>query len=235
MNLAEQAYSLIREEILSTRLMPGQQIVQKPLAEKYGLGLTPVRDALQRLAHEGLVQAIPRSGYVVSHITFSDVRELFELRTVLETAAVRLAVARASDEELRVIAEKANFSYVYSDHQDYSRFLARNQEFHCAVAALSGNRRLMETLERTLDGLTRVFHFGLDLRDSADEMRGEHIELVDTLLRRDADAAAAVTGSQISRSVQRVMEALSSSVERGRITENGQGFHNVLYGEHHHD
>ena len=235
MNLAEQAYALIREEILCTRLMPGQQIVQKPLAEKYGLGLTPVRDALQRLAHEGLVQAVARSGYVVSHITFSDVRELFELRTVLETAAVRLAVARATDEELEVIAEKANFSYVYSDHEDYSRFLARNQEFHCAIAALSGNRRLMETLERTLDGLTRVFHFGLDLRDSAEEMRGEHIELVDALVRRDADAAAAVTSSQISRSVQRVMEALSSSVERGRITENGQGFHNVLYGEYNHD
>lgn len=231
MNLAEQAYQLIRTEILSTRLMPGQQIVQNQLAEKYGLGMTPVRDALQRLAHEGLVQAIPRSGYVVSHVTFSDVRELFELRSILETAAVRLAVARATEEQLRQLAEKANFLYVYSDREDYSRFLARNQEFHCAVAQLSGNRRLTEQLERVLDGLTRVFHFGLDLRDSAEEMRSEHVQLVDALLRRDADAAVEITTSQISRSIQRVMEALTGSMERGIVAENGQGFQNVKYGD----
>lgn len=231
MNLADQAYQSIRAEILNTRLMPGQQIVQGQLAEKYGLGMTPIREALQRLAHEGLVQAVPRMGYIVSHITFSDVRELFELRNVLETAAVRMVVARATDEQLRQLAEKANFSYVYSDHEDYSRFLARNQEFHCSIALIAGNQRLTETLERTLDGLTRVFHFGLDLRDSADEMRSEHVTLVDALLRRDADAAAEITSNQINRSIQRVMEALSHTVEHGLATDNGQGFQHVLYGE----
>ncbi len=231
MNLAEQAYQSIRKEILSTALLPGQQIVQNQLAEKYGLGMTPVRDALQRLAHEGLVQAIPRSGYTVSHITFSDVRELFELRGILETAAVRLAVARATDAQLRELADKANFSYVYSDRDDYSRFLARNQEFHCAVAQLGGNRRLTEQLERVLDGLTRVFHFGLDLRDSAEEMRSEHVDLVEALLRRDADAAVEITSSQISRSIQRVMEALTRSMERGVVAEPAPGFHNVPNGE----
>ncbi len=232
MNLADQAYQAIREEILSTRLMPGQQIVQNQLAEKYGLGMTPVRDALQRLAHEGLVQAVPRSGYIVSQITFSDVRELFELRAILETAAVRLAVARATDADLQEIARKANFSYVYSDHEDYRRFLARNQEFHCAIAALSGNRRLLESLERTLDGLTRVFHFGLDLRDSADEMRGEHTELVEALLRRDTDAAVEITSAQIARSVQRVMEALSRSVGQGSMVDHS-GWDSIVYGEKH--
>lgn len=231
MNLADQAYHSIRKEILSTRLMPGQQIVQNQLAEKYGLGMTPIRDALQRLAHEGLVQAIPRSGYVVSQVTFSDVRELFELRGILETAAVRLAVSHASDQQLRELSERANFSYVYSDHEDYSRFLERNQEFHCAVAQLSGNRRLTEQIERVLDGLTRVFHFGLDLRDSAEEMRSEHQQLAEALLRRDADAAAEITNSQISRSIQRVMEALTGSMERGVLSENRQGLQNVVYGD----
>ncbi|HEY9086825.1 MAG TPA: GntR family transcriptional regulator [Anaerolineaceae bacterium] len=231
MNLADQAYQAIRAEILSTRLMPGQQIQQGQLAEKYSLGMTPVRDALQRLAHEGLVQAVPRTGYIVSSITFSDVRELYEIRGLLEIAAVRLVVARATDSQLSALAEQANFSYVYSDHEDYSRFLERNKEFHCAVAALAGNRRLTETLERTLDGLTRVFHFGLDLRDSADEMRSEHLTLVDALLRRDADAAAEITSSQISRSIQRVMEALSRTMDIGLAAENGHGFQNVLFGE----
>jgi len=99
------------------------------------------------------------------------------------------------------------------------------------VAQLGGNRRLTEQLERVLDGLTRVFHFGLDLRDSAEEMRSEHVQLVEALMRRDADAAVEITSSQISRSIQRVMEALTGGMERGVVAENGSGIQNVVYGE----
>lgn len=235
MNLADQAYKLLREDIINCVLQPGQQIAQGQLAENYQVGTTPIREALQRLAHEGLVQAVPRSGYVVSHITLSDVREMFELRNVLEGAAVRMACVRASDEQLAWLKEHASFTYVYSDREDYSRFLARNHEFHCAIAAMSGNQRLTETLSRVLDGLNRVFHLGLDLRDSAEEMRDEHIALANALAKRDADVAAREVDLQISRSVQRVQEAVMRSVGSGKIPfplkDSGQGIHSMILGE----
>lgn len=231
MSLTDQVYEQIRHDILNCYLQPGQQIVQPQLMEKYRAGMTPVREALTRLAHEGLVQSVPRSGYTVSRITLSDVRELFELRAILETAAVRLAVARATDDQLRELSKRANFTYKYSNHEDYTRFLSLNQAFHCYIAGLSGNRRLAGELSRALDGLKRVFHYGLDLRDSAEEMRSEHQELVEAMLQRDAERAAAVVNQQIARSIQRVIEALTRTMGTGTAFDSNSGIQNIILGE----
>lgn len=136
------------------------------------------------------------------------VRHLYEYRAVLETAAVRLAAERATDEQLREVAQSAAFKYVYKNRVEYTRFLARNAAFHLAIARLSGNPRLVEALAGLLDELTRIFHLGLDLRDSAEEMEAEYQALVEALLARDAGRAAQVALEQIVRSQQRVIEAL---------------------------
>jgi len=213
MSLAQKAYDIIRGEILNCALAPGQQIVQARLVEKYGLGLTPIREALQRLAHEGLVQPYPRFGYIVSPVTEEMVRHLYEVRMILEAAAVRLAVERASDAQLRQIAENARFTYIYKNHEQYVRFLERNAAFHDSIALLAGNPRLAEVLGGLLDELSRIFHLGLDLRDSADEMQSEHTALAEALLARDADRAGQVLREQITRSQQRVLEALRRGQE----------------------
>ncbi len=220
MNLSDQAYERIRKDILTCRLAPGTQIVQSQLAGQHQTGMTPVREALQRLAHEGLVTPVPRSGYVVSPVTFTGIRELFELRSILETAAVRLAALRATDDQLRQIYDKADFTYRYNDWEDYTRFLSLNADFHCSIAALSGNQRLTETLSRLLDELMRVFHLGLDLKDSAEEMRDEHLALARALLERDDDQTAKVVQSQIARSAERVAEAVMNSVRNGLTGAN---------------
>ena len=213
MSLAQKAYDIIRGEILNCALAPGQQIVQARLVEKYGLGLTPIREALQRLAHEGLVQPYPRFGYIVSPVTEEMVRHLYEVRMILEAAAVRLAVERASDAQLRQIADNARFTYIYKNHEQYVRFLERNAAFHDSIALLAGNPRLAEVLGGLLDELSRIFHLGLDLRDSADEMQSEHTALAEALLARDADRAGQVLREQITRSQQRVLDALRRGLE----------------------
>ena len=209
-SLSKKAYDLIRAEILTCGLAPGQQVAQAQLVEKFGLSLTPVREALQRLAHEGLVQPYPRFGYVVSPVNEEAVRDLFEYRAILETAAVRLAVERASAAQLAQLVENARFKYVYKVREEYSRFLERNAAFHNAIARLAGNAHLVESLASLLDELTRVFHLGLDLRDSAAEMEAEHLALAEALLARDAVRAEQVVRDQIAHSQQRVLEALRS-------------------------
>jgi DNA-binding GntR family transcriptional regulator len=213
MSIAQKAYDLIRGEILTCSLAPGQQIVQARLVEKFGLGMTPIREALLRLAHEGLVQPYPRFGYIVSPVTEEMVRHLYEVRMILETAAVRLAVERASDAQLRQVAESARFTYVYKNHEQYVRFLERNAAFHDSIAMLAGNPRLADLLRGLFDELSRIFHLGLDLRDSAEEMQSEHTDLAEALLARDADRAGQVVRAQIGRSQQRVLEALHRGQE----------------------
>jgi DNA-binding GntR family transcriptional regulator len=208
MSLSQIAYDRIRAEIITCALAPGQQLAQAQLAEKYGLSLTPVREALQRLAHEGLVQPYPRFGYIVSPVTAELVLSLYEYRAALETAAVRLAAARASNEALSRLAESAGFTYVYHNREQYTGFLERNAAFHNSIARLAASPRLSEALAGLLDELTRIFHLGLDLRDSAAEMQAEHLALAEALLARDPERAARVAAEQIQRSQQRVLEAL---------------------------
>jgi DNA-binding GntR family transcriptional regulator len=211
MNLAERAYELIRDEIITCVLKPSQQIAQVQLAQKYGLGVTPVREALQRLVQEGFVQAIPRFGYIVAQVTFADVAAIFEFRTILECAAARLAVERATDAQLSQLSESVHFTYVYHDKQSYIDFLNHNADFHQAIAVLARNQKLFDAMTATFAELTRLFHMGLDLRDSAEEMRAEHIALAKALSARDADRAVQILRSQIGRSQERVMEALTGS------------------------
>ncbi|MBC7225211.1 MAG: GntR family transcriptional regulator [Anaerolineae bacterium] len=212
LSLADKAYEVIKTDIITCVLRPGQQIAQPQLAERYGVGLTPVREALQRLAQEGFVQAVPRFGYIVSPIAISDVYEIYELRSIAESAAARLAAVRGSQEALRRIAEEANFTYRYRDRRSYSDFLALNSKFHLSIAEAAGNRRLANLVAHLLDELLRVFHLGLDLRDSAEEMRDEHIALATALLERDPIRAEQLVQSQIARSQQRVLEALAGEL-----------------------
>jgi DNA-binding GntR family transcriptional regulator len=207
--LADQAYKALKNDIITCLLEPGEQIVQTQISNGYGFGATPVREALQRLAQEGFVEAIRRLGYVVTPITFRDVREVYELRLIIESAATRLAAKRGSKEQLSRLLEDSQFSYVYGDRESYTQFLSQNMDFHRSVAAAAGNERMVNSLSGLLDEMTRIFHLGLNVRDSAREMRDEHIALSEALLKRDADGAERIVRNQIETSQARVLEALT--------------------------
>ena len=216
-SLTDQAYDLLKNDILTCRIMPGEQIAQAQLVERFGIGLSPVREALQRLAQEGFVQSIPRFGYLISPVTIADVQELFELRKILECAAVSLAVERGTEKDIRNLNNEADFTYVYHDLESYSDFLQRNNEFHRNIATLSGNQRLVDAISKVLGELLRLFHLGLDLRDSAEEMREEHVELVTALLERDADLAeeiVQIADCSLSRTDHRSTRATSPNGKR---------------------
>jgi DNA-binding GntR family transcriptional regulator len=102
-SLADEAYARIRRRIVGCDLAPGEQVTEGQLVETHGIGKTPVREALQRLAQEGLVQPIRRHGYRVAPITLRDVRDLFGLRLIIEPAAAELAVGRIDVAQLRDI------------------------------------------------------------------------------------------------------------------------------------
>ena len=208
LSLSTQAYQFIKQDIVTCHLRPGQLIAQAELTAAYDVGITPIREALRQLAQEGFVQSVPRLGYIVSLITVKDVEEIFEMRMLLETAAVRFAAVRASTVQLETIRESADFSYTFKDTKSYSEFLVQNAEFHHQIAQMSGNQRLADMVEKILNELNRVFHLGLDYRDSADEMHQDHTLLAQALLQRNADEAERIIRDEIDHSRERVLLAL---------------------------
>jgi DNA-binding GntR family transcriptional regulator len=216
-SLAERAYQLLRADIISCILKPGQQVVQSRLAEKYQIGTTPIRDALHRLARENLVQPVPRSGYVITPITLTDIQEMFELRFLLESFAARMAASRGSEEDLQEIVRLADITYVFKDKESYLERIALNADFHRAIANAAGNQRIADQLARLLDELARFFYLTYDLKDLSEAMRQEHHLLVEAICSRNPDRAGQVAGDLVARAQQRAFEAVNRPLEWGPL------------------
>jgi len=210
--LSDKAYELIKSDIIFCVLEPGHLIAQPRLSEQYGIGMTPIRDALQRLAQEGFVKPMPRFGYMVTPITLSTVAEIYELRLILESQAARFAAVRGSDQQLQKIAENANFTYVFRDQDSYNEFLALNTNFHLSIAKVAGNQRMVKVISVVLDESLRITRIMLDLRDSPEEMREGHVRLAKALCERDADRAERIVQEQIEGSRAKVVDALNDTL-----------------------
>jgi len=220
-SLANQAYSALKKDILTCELDPGSTIAQSQLVKRYDFGITPVREALKRLEQEGYVQSIPRFGYLITAITLKDVEDLYDLRLILERSAVRIAIQRATDEQLTQIQEKATFTYKFKNRLSYLQFLEHNNNFHVSIALASRNHKLAEMLANVLNEMTRIFNLGLDLRDSAEEMRNEHIVLAAALAKRDIQQAEQIVQDQIELSRQRVVEMLVQRLDQHAMQQIG--------------
>ena len=216
--IADQAYQAILTDILTLKLDPGSQIAQSQLMENYDFGITPVREALKRLEAEGFVRTIPRFGYIVTPVTVKDVEDMYEMRIILERAGVRLAIQRATDFQIKQLQKFTEMTYVYKDTESYQRFLVKNNAFHYSIAVAGGNRKLAETLLNLLNQMIRIFNLGLDLQDSAEEMRTEHVALIKAIQSRDSTLAERIVIDQINRSRQRVIQMISDKLENRSIS-----------------
>lgn len=204
----EGAYEHLKRLVLTGALAPGEELREGALTASTGFGRTPVREALRRLVQEGFVEVRPRQGYRVSVVTLASVRDLFEMRLLLEPAAAELAATRASQEELAALHDLAHESYVPGDPESYERFLEHNRDFHVRVARAAGNERLARTLRVLLEEMQRLFFISLSGQSTAAELVHEHHELHDALLARDAARARQVVIDQIEASRSRVMAGL---------------------------
>jgi DNA-binding GntR family transcriptional regulator len=216
-SLAERAYQSLRADIISCALRPGQQVVQSRLAERYQIGTTPIRDALHRLARENLVQPVPRSGYVITPITLTDIQEMFELRFLLESFTARMAVTRGSEDDLQEMVRLADITYVYKDKESYLERIARNADFHRAIAVAAGNQRILDQLSSLLDELARFFYLTYDLEDLSEAMRHEHHLLVDAICSRDPERAGQIAEELVARAQKRAFEAVNRPLDRRAV------------------
>ncbi len=206
--VAEDVYRSLKRDIITLKHMPGASLTEHELATLYGSSRVPVREACSRLQQEGLLSSQPYKGYSVNQISLKDIGDCFDLRLVLETYAMGLAVRRATADDLQRLRDLARTEYTYDDWESYADFLDRNFEFHIQLASLSRNERLVSTLRDLLGGMQRFFFLGLDLGDFAGEMRSEHEELIRILEQENPDNAIVCVRQQIQTSRDRILRAL---------------------------
>ncbi|MCK4801380.1 MAG: GntR family transcriptional regulator [Anaerolineales bacterium] len=183
----EKAYQAIKQAIIARQLEAAKIYSIAELSEIFEVGRTPAREALVILASEGLIDPIPRSGYMVKPLSIHDVVEIFHLRSVLEVEAVGLAAERITDDDIYLLEEnnRQEQEIVLSPHSDSSTQLYRkgydlNLEFHLTIARASGNNRLADLLEKMLNELERIL-----AHDPYIVEPQQHSEILEGLKRRD--------------------------------------------------
>jgi DNA-binding GntR family transcriptional regulator len=194
-------YTEIRRSIILGHRRPGERLDLEVLRKTYGTSVTPVRDALQMLGQEGLVTIKPRSGYFVTHLTLKQLRDLLELREILELAAIERAAVRITDEQLEQL-ERVHAGYTGEDDESYDRYTDENRRFHYLIAQASGNQELAEMLGHLHDRMAR---FMVMCRVS-DKLESRHAVLIEGLRTHDAEIARQAMLNEISQTRETILE-----------------------------
>lgn len=191
--LAEQAYRALEEAIVTLALPPGEAVSEAQLAARWGLGRTPVREALQRLARERLVRILPRRGIVVAQVDAAEQLRLLEVRREIERLTARAAATRAEAAQRAAFGRIAAGMDAAAAGNDETAFLRLDQALNLAVLEAARNEFAAAAMA-LMHGLSRRFWF-IHWRQSADlaEAAAVHAALARAIAAGDAAAAAAAS------------------------------------------
>ena len=183
-------YEKIKEGIINGALAPGLPINESDFARDLDVSKTPVREALRQLEREGLVESVPGRGSAVAHITFQDIREIFEVREIIECGAAKRAALMRDEEEVRAKRkELEQYSKKWTDAIELN--WGPVEDIHLFIVTRIGNQRLIETYLGLLDHIKRIRqHFGERFtRQRFNKLVAEHLEILDAIIEGNGDRA----------------------------------------------
>ena len=197
----------LRDDIISCDFSPGREIRESELALKYGVSKSPIRDALQKLEFEGLIEIVPRQGHRVTPISIKDAQDILEMREILEMAAIKRIAAEASRTALKKLDR-----FRFAEMASMRAFARYNREFHHHLTSLTGNIRLSEIMQRMMDNYERLCIVSLSSRRCEGEAMvaalDDHINIIDALQARDGAKAARLSVKHVRKSYKQIMLGL---------------------------
>lgn len=153
--LREKIANSIREAIIKGSLKPGERIAEPDLAEKFGISRTPLREAFRQLESEGFLTTIPRRGAVVSSLTEKDVKEFYEIKSLLEGYAASLATEKITDKDLKKMISINSQLEKLSEDGDVKGFFKIHNDFHDVFWKAAGNEKLYDLLNNVMQQFQR--------------------------------------------------------------------------------
>ncbi|MFT8321445.1 MAG: GntR family transcriptional regulator [Bacillus sp. (in: firmicutes)] len=189
MNAKEiEIYQKIKQAIILQKLRPNIQLVEKEIAESFGVSRTPVRNVLRRLSYERLVKIIEHKGAFVTSSSMEEAKEVFEMRRVLEAQAVRKACRLATKEQLSELEEMVEEERTSYEEMDYSESIQMSGDFHLKIAELAGNSYFYQYLE-DLISLTHVIISIYGKKHEEKHACLHHLHIYEAIKQRDEDLA----------------------------------------------
>jgi DNA-binding GntR family transcriptional regulator len=208
LTLRERVYLHLHQQILEDQLPPGTELSEVALSRELAVSRGPIREAIGRLAAEGLVTIRPRRGAEVRSLTPSELIDAYQVREALEVLAVRLAVPRITESDLTRLDELIDSMAEFATKDQVAEFFAANVAFHELLCELSGNEKLREVHHRLEGEISRFQARTLALRGSLDGSVAEHRAILAAIRLRDVDKACELTAAHVRVPAQRLQETL---------------------------
>ncbi len=210
--LRDAVFITLRDAIMKGILVPGQHLMELPLAHQLGVSRTPVREAIHKLELEGLVVMTPHKGARVAAISEKNLIDVLEVRTALEELAVRLACSRIDYEELEKL-EEINQRFIdecRSNTTDISKIAQLDEEFHQLIYEVANNEKLLQLLNNMMSQMYRYRIEHIKLRERRQVLVGEHKMLIMALANRNEEAAIEAIHKHIVHQEQYIMNEIQS-------------------------
>ena len=207
--VGEQTYLRLRQDIIACRLAPGQKLKLEPLRERYGAGVSTLREILNRLASEDLVIAEGQKGFTVAPATAADLREIADLRLLLESHALRLSFEQGNLEwEGRVVAAHYKLASIErqllaGEARQTTDWVRYDFEFHNALISACGSKALLDLHSAIFDRFLRYHMLAASFRGGG--VVDDHRAMFELALARNVEGALAMLAGHVNRGVEHVL------------------------------
>ena len=212
---SDSVYMELRGKILSRELKPAQRLLEVKIANEMGVSRTPVREALRRLANEGLVKIVPNSGARVASPSSHEMDNSYSVREYLENMSVELACRTGMDkrtlERLDGLVRDGDAAY---DAGDVDAFLAANNDFHCIIAEAGKNYVLSEYVDNIIQRTNVYIYFYSKFVESENKSSGEHRAILRAIAQRDRIGAQELMKQHLERVHAMFSEAAAKAKEK---------------------
>ena len=206
--LRETVCEALRDAIRRGVLEQGERLMEVQLAEELGISRTPVREAIRKLEQEGYVIMLPRRGTYVSSLSVHDVKEIFEIRSALESLAISLATMRIEPEELEKLRALLVEIEGHIKREDIDKIVATDIEFHGLLYQVSRNERLVNIISNLKEQLARFRTLSMSYPGRLQETLEEHTEMVEAIANGDVSAARDAAEHHMERAEKTLLKAL---------------------------
>ncbi len=212
-SVSQQLSDYLRAAIVQGAITPNQRLVEETLAQELGVSRTPIREALRRLEAEGLVEFEAQKGARVRSVSTQELAELYELRSLMEGHAARLAAKRITDVELAALGESVNafralLAQTNARGQQIQRLIENNNDFHTQIIRASRNRHLIRVATSLLESnaLYGIYYYYDETKSRASLQ--EHAAILDALAARQAARAEKLMRAHLAQAQTMIRAAM---------------------------
>jgi DNA-binding GntR family transcriptional regulator len=202
-------YENLKARIINNFIKPGEPLNEGVLSKELKISKTPIREALQQLEKEGFIENIPVKGAFVSRISIQDIREIFEIREILECEVIKRAALKADPDRVEDIRKKFVSSESDSKKASAGHFKS-GDEVHAFIFETFGNNRLKEIYKRLQDHIvrTRIHFFNQSQSGRSEESFKEHLEILDALKAQDPVRAENAIRNHLRNSLEYIKKMI---------------------------